>query len=183
MRGRPSIARRLLSVMATAPLLAAVATAAGEDDGVARTAILSFPEFFCHWTEHSTPHAYIAFAFEIDGRLAFLHTDTSCEDFADLGPTARRAIFGERVTLYGGSSPTRVRRSDGSVYDLEPGRPIRSVFKRGAAGRPGTPAWADSPNPDLLEAECRKLVDDRERAACLRYVPAAPPPSFSPRAW
>lgn len=168
--------RGWLSVAALILLLATASAGDGERDGTAKTAIVAFPEFFCSWTELSTPFAYVAFAFEIDGRLAYFHTRTSCADFEHFSAAARRPIFGERVTLYGDGRPTRVRRADGTLYDLVPGQPIRSLFKAGAgAGPAGTPVWADSPNPKLLEAECRKLVEETERNACLRYVEADAP--------
>jgi hypothetical protein len=147
--------------------------------GATRTALLSRPEIFCHLPERSTPFAYIGFALQIDGRVRYFKTSrTTCEDLEGWLPRrfdepSRGPIFGEQVTLYGGALPTRLRRENGDVYEIEPsqGSTTRSYFLPGVAlQRHGSPKYLGSnPHPELALRECRLLTDLSERDPCLWY--------------
>jgi hypothetical protein len=147
--------------------------------GAARTALLSFPQVFCMLTERSTPFAYIGFALQIDGRVRYFKTSrTTCEDLQGSLPwrfdePTRGPIFGEQVTLYGGAIPTRLRRENGDVYEIEPSRrsTTRSYFLPSVVlQRHGSPKYLGSnPHPELVLRECRLLTDVSERDPCLWY--------------
>jgi hypothetical protein len=131
-----------------------------------QVALLSFTESFCHFTEWSMPYAYVAFAFQMDGRIRYFRTKTTCADFNDHA----RPIFGEQVALYGATSPFALRREDGTLYELEPWHPIRMFFNpKGYLTEYENPKYLDTRHPALVTAECRRLADVRERDLCLWY--------------
>jgi hypothetical protein len=146
-------------------------------DGVVKTALLSFPEFFCAFTELSTPYAYIGFALQIEGRVRYFKTSTTTCDTLRVSPAEESGVpfhvpmFGEQVTVYGGNAPSRLRRENGDVYDIEPSEnsTTRSFFLPSVVltGFENPKSLPGNPHPELLRRECRLLTDASERDLCL----------------
>jgi hypothetical protein len=147
--------------------------------GEAKTALLSFPESFCAFTESSSPYAYIGFAFQIDGRVRYFKTSTTtCQNLKILLPRRpdqpfQNPMFGEQVTLYGGHIPKRLRRENGDLYEIEPSEnsTTRSFFLPQVVhtGYENPQSLGSNPHPDLILRECRLLTDVFERDLCLWY--------------
>jgi hypothetical protein len=149
------------------------------DGGEVRTALLSFPDFFCAFTELSAPYAHIGFAIRLEDRIRYFKTiGTDCGNVrASRGGgtevPVHLPVFGEQVTLYGGAVPTRLRRESGDVYDIEPSETstTRSFFLPSVA-HTGYESPGDlpvNPHPDLVLPECRLLTEAAERDLCLWY--------------
>jgi hypothetical protein len=147
--------------------------------GVVKTALMSFPEIFCAFTEQSRPFAYIGFAFQIDSRIRYFKTSTTTCQNLKISRTEHPyvpfhiSMFGEQVTLYGGDVPTRVRRENGDVYDIEGSESstTRSYFLPSVVhtGFEDPKDLGENPHPDLILQECRLLTDATERDLCLWY--------------
>lgn len=167
------------SVAQTPPQL----TQRNQGVGVVKTALLSYSENFCQFTELSSPYAYFGFAFQINGRLQYFKTSaTTCQNIhvsreQRLDQSSRGPMFGEQVTLYGGDMPTRLRRENGDIYDIEPSETsvARSYFLPSALNVYQNPKYLGSnPHPDTLLRECRLLTDVSERDLCLWYQAGLP---------
>lgn len=52
---------------------------------VKKTALVSFPYFFCSWTELSEPVAYFQFAYQENGEIKYVRTKTTCDDLIKIG--------------------------------------------------------------------------------------------------
>lgn len=138
------------------------------DGGVEKIALLSFPERFCELTELSTPYAYIAFAFQIEGKIAYFRTKTGCADFR--AQEREKPIFGERVRLFGVDPPTAIRRETGAFHEIEPADQIRMLFDpRVSHDLYEAPKHAENRHHERVTAECRLLIDAKERDICLWY--------------
>ena len=145
--------------------------------GAVKTALLSFPEYFCAGTELSSPYAYIGFAFQIDGRVRYFKTSkTTCQNLHITRPVRPdkpfdNAMFGEQVSLSGGDIPTRVVRENGDVFDIEPSEnsTTRSFFLPSVvlSVYENPEHMGVNPHPDLILRECRLLTDASERDLCL----------------
>lgn len=154
-------------------------TLAKPNAGVVKTALLSFPEFFCVGTEWSKPFAYIGFALQIDGHIRYFKTKTTCQDFmggrspSDSARFFQKPIFREQVTVYGGNAPTKLRRESGDLYDIESSKTstTRSFFVlgAGASGYENPKDLPKNPHPELFLRECRLLTEASEREQCLFY--------------
>jgi len=148
-------------------------TQANPDSGQVKTALLSFPEFFCELTEMSAPSAYIGFALQLDGRVSYFRTKTTCQDFTEAERRSHRVIFGEQVILYGGKTPTKLRRENGELYKIEPNETstTRSYFLQSVSitGYENPKYLPDNPHPEAIITECRLLTDSSERNLCLLY--------------
>jgi hypothetical protein len=138
------------------------------DGGVEKIALLSFPERFCELTELSRPYAHIAFAFQIEGKIAHFRTKTGCADFR--AREREKPIFGERVRLFGGNPPTAIVRETGAFHEIEPADQIRMFFDpRVSHDLYEAPKHAENRHHERVTAECRLLIDAKERDLCLWY--------------
>ena len=137
------------------------------DKGVNKVALLSFPEFFCIFTENSAPFAYVQFALQMDGKIQYFKTKTNCDDFKGSG--RQPIIFGELITLFGDDLPNSIRREDGSFYKIETGESIRMFFNTEVnhTGYENPAYWGENPHPERVMVECRLLKSTKERDLCL----------------
>ena len=161
-----------ISLPLTVLILASFISGCSSNNNIHKTALLTYPEFFCDWTETSRPYAYIQFAYQDNGKIKYVRTKTNCADFKNRTQTAK-GMFGEQITLNDRVSPTSIIRENGDQYQIEPSEQIKSFFT------PGTVNVYDNPkdlppnqNSELVIQECKLLRNQQERNICLSYQAA-----------
>lgn len=130
-------------------------------DSVEKIALLSMPRFLCYGFERSEPFAYVEFTFQINGEIQYFRTKTTCADFNVIED--EHLIYGERVTLFGGDSPTAVRRENGILYHLEQKSQISYSYDINGINVYENMKYYKNPHPDLFTAECRLIIDSKKR--------------------
>jgi hypothetical protein len=153
-------------------LLAVLISACTSKNIMHKTALLSFPEIFCDFTETSGGFAYIQFAYQDSGKIKYVRTKTDCTDFENMSH-AEKGIFGEQIILNDSVSPTSITRENGDQYRIEPSDKIRSFFTPGTINVYYNPKDLP-PNsaPGLVIQECKLLNNPQERNICLSYQAA-----------
>lgn len=78
---------------------------------VQKTALVTYPEWFCLGTEQAQPVAYVGYAFQINGRVRYFKTVTTCYDFPrspfplPSKDPSKMVMLGEQVILDDGVHP------------------------------------------------------------------------------
>ena len=161
-----------LNIAPTFLILAVLVSGCTSKNVIRKTALLSFPEFFCEFTENSVPHAYIQFAYQDNGEIKYVRTKTDCAYFKNTSHS-EKGFFGEQVTLNDRANPTSIIRENGDQYQIEPSEKIRSFFTPGTINEYGDPKDLPlNPHPELFTQECRLLQNQQERNICLSYQAA-----------
>jgi hypothetical protein len=155
---------KLLSIMFTLLLIGCATTKMPSlvgSDGVEKIALLSMPFILCYGYEQSAPHAFVEFAFQINGEIQYFRTKTTCSDF-NLKKD-EHLIYGERVTLFGDGSPTAVRRENGMLYQILQKTQISYSFGGYSINVYQNMEHIKNPHPDLVIEECRLIIDSKKR--------------------
>lgn len=147
-----------------------------ENQTLEKTALLSFTEFFCYWTEQSKPFAYFQFAYQEDGEIKYVRTKTTCDDLIEIGASndasKNPTLFGEKIRLgYRNGKPVNVIRENGNDYRIEASEQIRSFFSSNINVYDNLKYFRNS-NPDEVTNECLLINNDPQHDRCLSYQAA-----------
>ncbi len=140
-----------------------------EKEPVEKTALLSFTELFCTFTETSKPFAYVQFAYQDDGEIKYVKTKTTCKDFDINMAYSERSIFGEKIILDNKNDPTSIKRENGQEYQVEKSEEIRSFFKAPISIYENPKNLPNNSHPNLIVQECKFLKNQEEHDICISY--------------
>ena len=143
---------------------------------IEKTALLSFTEFFCYWTEQSKPFAYFQFAYQENGEIKYIRTKTTCDDLIKIGApndaSKSSTLFGEKIKLeYNKGKLVKIIRENGNNYQIESSEQIRSFFSSKINVYDNLKYLRNS-NSDEVTSECLLIKDDAQHDRCLSYQAA-----------
>ena len=138
-----------------------------------KTALISYTEFFCYFTEQSAPYAYFSFAYQENGEIESVKTKTTCNDLVRLGvsneASKNQPLFGEQIKLiFTGDRPTKIIRENGDIYEVEESELIRSFFTSPITIYDNLNYFRNSNSGKVIE-ECLLINQDNKHDRCLSY--------------
>lgn len=144
-----------------------------EEETVEKTALITFTEYFCDWTEQSEPFAYFQFAYQENGEIKYINTKTSCNSFSSLEvPKRNPIIIGEQLKLtYEGEKVIRVTRENGQSFDSEESEMTRNFFV-GSINAVGDLDNFVNSHSERVFTECLLIKDEIVHDSCLSYQAA-----------
>ena len=143
-----------------------------EEKVIEKTALISYTEFFCYWTEQSTPYAFFQFAYQENGEIKYVKTLTTCKDLIQVNATRNSIAFGEQIKLYFiGEKPIKIVRENGEVYNIVESEPSRNFFESKIITQTDTTYFNNSNSNKVID-QCILLNDNNQHDKCLSYQAA-----------